>query len=591
MEKEKIDRKDRKYLDKVRHEVHMSGELLTLRQMLDRMEVYKDRPCIVEKEKGQVVTHTVRDFREDVYALGTMLLEMGLKGKHIGILSENSYRWVVTFFAVTCGVGVVVPVDKELKDDDISMLFTKADTDALFFSNMYRKTAALHRTKDGNCKTFVCMNKKPDDGETLFIDDLIAQGKERIKNGDTRYAEATVEKEDLAAIVFTSGTTGVNKGVMLSHGNFAQNADGVLESIAPEYSSISLLPMNHVYELSCDIFTALYMNAVIYINDSIKNFMNNVQEFKPDAFAIVPLVIDTIYNTIWRTAEQTGKAEVLKKAMKLSNFMLDKLHIDLRPVLFKNISEKFGGKFPTMSCGGAPTRVEYVKCLCDLGFKIYNGYGLTESSPTVTLNLDCRHKPDCAGKAFPKAKFMIHDPDENGVGEIWIKGENVTKGYYKDEEATAASFEDGWFKTGDYGRTDEEGLLYIAGRKKNLIILDNGKNVYPEEVESFFMEHIDYIQDVVVFEGEKEIGGRPQKIIVGAVHTNPDNLPDKTEDEIIDMMREDIGRVNKLLPGYKRLQDLYLTTKEFEINSTRKVIRQKVMDRYYESIKATVGGN
>ena len=229
--------------------------------------------------------------------------------------------------------------------------------------------------------------------------------------------------------------------------------------------------------------------------------------------------------------------------------------------------------------------MEDVKCLCDLGFKIYNGYGLTESSPTVTLNLDCRHKPDCAGKAFPKAKFMIHDPDENGVGEIWIRGENVTRGYYKDEAATAASFEDGWFKTGDYGRTDAEGLLYIAGRKKNLIILDNGKNVYPEEVESFFMEHIDYIQDVVVFEGEKEINGRPQKIIVGAVHTNPDNLPDMTEEEIIARMNEDIARVNKLLPGYKRLQDLYLTTEAFEINSTRKVIRQKVIDRYYASIR------
>jgi long-chain acyl-CoA synthetase len=532
-----------------------------------------------------VVTHSVRDFREDVFALGTALLDMGLKGKHIGILSENSYRWVVTFFAVTCGVGVVVPVDKELKDEDISFLFTKADTDAVFFSNMYKKTARKHKEADANCVALVCMNKKQEDPEILFIDDLIAKGKELIKAGDTRYAEAKVEKDDLAAIVFTSGTTGVNKGVMLSHGNFAQNADGVLESIAPEYSSISLLPMNHVYELSCDIFTALYMNAVIYINDSIKNFMNNVAEFKPDAFAIVPLVIDTIYNTIWRTAEQTGKAEVLKKAMKLSNFMLDKLHIDLRPVLFKNISEKFGGKFPTMSCGGAPTRVEYVKCLCDLGFKIYNGYGLTESSPTVTLNLDCRHKPDCAGKAFPKAQFKIHDPDENGVGEIWIKGENVTKGYYKDEAATAASFEDGWFKTGDYGRTDEEGLLYIAGRKKNLIILDNGKNVYPEEVESFFMEHIDYIQDVVVFEGEKEINGRPQKIIAAGFQVDAADFPEMTLQQITDKLNEEVTRVNKMLPAYKRIQDIFVSTEEFEINSTRKVIRSKVVQKYYDQLK------
>ena len=585
------DKKDKALLAGLRHQVHMTGELLTLRQLLDRMEVYGDRPCIVEKEKGVIVTHSVKDFREDVYALGTALLDLGLQGKHFGILSENSYRWVVAFFAVVCGVGVAVPVDKELRDEEISCLFTKADADVVFFSGMYKKTAAKHRAADQRCRTFVCMTKKLDDPDTLFIDELIARGRTLVAAGDTRYAQSPVAKDDLAAIVFTSGTTGVNKGVMLSHGNFAQNADGVLESIPPEYSSISLLPMNHVYELSCDIFTALYMNAVIYINDSIKNFMNNVATFKPDAFAIVPLVIDTIYHTVWRTAEQTGRAEKLKKGIKLSNFLLDKLHIDLRPVLFRSISEKFGGKFPTMSCGGAPTRVEYVKCLCDLGFKIYNGYGLTESSPTVTLNLDCRHNPECAGKAFPKAQFKIHDPDENGVGEIWIRGENVTRGYYKDDAATAASFEDGWFKTGDYGRTDQNGLLYISGRKKNLIILDNGKNVYPEEIESFFMEHIDYLQDVVVFEAEKEIGGRPQKIIAGAAYVGPETFPDKNEDETVSLLRKDMEQTNTLLPGYKRLQDLYLTTTEFEINSTRKVIRQKVIDRYYESVRATSGGN
>ncbi len=580
-----IDKQDKKYLDKLRHEIHMMGELLTLKQILERMEKYGDRLCMVEKRKKDIVEHTVREFREDVFALGTALLDAGFKGKHIAIVSENSYNWVVSFFAIACGVGVAVPVDKELKDEDISMLITKADAAAMCFSKSYYSTVQTHLAADKNCTTAICLNKKYDEENILFIDDLIAKGKELIAAGDRRYIDAKIEKDDLAAIVFTSGTTGVNKGVMLTHGNFAQNADGVLESIAPEYSSISLLPMNHVYEFSCNILTSLYMNCVVYINDSLKNFMDNVQLFKPDAFAIVPLVIDTIYTTIWKTAEQTGKADMLRKGIKISNFLLDRFGIDVRAKLFKDISEKFGGKFPTMSCGGAPSRTEYVKCLCDLGFNIYNGYGLTESSPTVTLNLDCRNRPDCAGKAFPKAKFMIHEPDADGVGEVWIRGENVTRGYYKDDAATAASFEDGWFKTGDYGKTDDEGLLYIVGRKKNLIILDNGKNVFPEEVESFFMEHIDYIHEVVVFEAEKEINGRPQKIMVAAFQVDPADFEGQTEQEIAAKVNADVSETNKLMPGYKRVQDTLVSTTEFEINSTRKVIRSKVIERYYDSIK------
>lgn len=580
-----LTKKDRKYLDKLRHEVHLSGELLTLRQLLDRMEVYKERPCMVEKRKDEVITYSVKRFREDVYALGTALIARGYKGRHIGILSENSYAWVVAFFAISCGVGVVVPVDRELPDEDISRLFTKADCESMFFSRAYVKTVRAHFAADERVKEAFCFNKEFDDENIISFDSLVKEGYDLIAGGDTSFKDAVIEKDDLAAIVFTSGTTGANKGVMLTHGNFAQNAEGVLESIQTQYSSISLLPMNHVYELSCDVFTALYMNCVIYINDSIKNFMNNVEEFAPDAFAIVPLVIDTIYNTIWRTARQTGREEILKKGIKISNFLLDNFHIDVRKKMFKQISEKFGGKFPTMSCGGAPTRTEYVKCLCDLGFTIYNGYGLTESSPTVTLNIDCRSKPDCAGKPFPKARYKIHEPDEKGVGEIWIQGENVTKGYYKDEAATAASFEDGWFKTGDYGRTGEDGLLYIVGRKKNLIILDNGKNVFPEEVESFYMENIDYIRQACVFEAEKEINGAVQKIIVGAFEINTEDMPGLTLEELDKKVREDVFEVNKKLPSYKRCQDIYTSDTEFEMNTQRKVQRSKIVERYYNSLK------
>lgn len=570
--------KEKKLIDDLRHKVHMQGELYTLKMLIERMEIYGDRVCMVERKKDKVINYTVKRFREDVFSLGTALKSMGLEGKHIGILSENSYQWVVTFFAVVCGGSVAVPVDKELTDREISKLFSKADTDAVFFSRAYKDTVNYHMEHDKRCTVAVCTNRNLND-TSLFFDDLIEKGKEILAGGDDSYLKKEITKDDLAAIVFTSGTTGANKGVMLSHGNFAQNADGVLETIETQYSSISLLPMNHVYELSCNILTALYMNCPVFINDSLKNFMKNVQFFAPDAMAIVPLVIDTIYNTVWRTAEQTGKAATLRKAIKISN-ALRRCGIDLRHVFFKSIAEKFGGKLPTMSCGGAPTRVEYITCLSDLGFTIYNGYGLTESSPTVTLNLEAGKMPDCAGYAFPKAEFKINCPDEKGVGEIWIRGENVTKGYYNDEEATAASFEDGWFKTGDYGRKDELGRLYVVGRKKNLIVLDNGKNVFPEEVESYYMEAVPYLHDVVVFESENKTSGRVQKIIAGAFYVNPEDVADMTEEELIAKAEKDILAANKDLTSYKRVQDVYVTTKEFEINSTRKVIRSKVIDRY-----------
>ncbi len=570
--------KEKKELARLRHEVHMAGELLTLRQLFDRMEIYGDRLCMVEKNKAELIEHTVREFREDVYALGTALLHRGLKGRHFGILSENSYYWVTAFFAVTCGVGAAVPVDKELTAADISGLFTKGDADVIFFSSKYSEAAQYHLSQHPEAIGIILNGKA--EGDILSVDDLIAEGKEWLRQGDTAYADAKIKKDDMAAIIFTSGTTGANKGVMLSHGNLAQNAEGVLESIAPEYSSLSFLPMNHVYELSGNVLTALYMNAVIYINDSLKNFRSNLNLFKPDAMAVVPLVVDTIYSTIWRTAEQTGRADVLRKALKISNFLLDHFHIDVRRKLFKSVAEKFGGKFPTLSCGGAPTRIEYVKCLCDMGFRIYNGYGLTESSPTVTLNMDCRTRPDCAGYPFPKAKFMIHEPDAQGVGEVWIQGENVTKGYYKDEAATAASFEDGWFKTGDYGRVDEDGRLYIVGRKKNLIVLDNGKNIFPEEVESFFMEHIDYVHEVVIFDTDINRKRTKTNIIVAAMEIDLKDFPGMTEQEVRTKLKADFDEANRQLPGYKRAHDLFISTTPFDINSTRKVIRSKVIERY-----------
>lgn len=578
-----LTKKEFKELAKLRAEIHNSGAVTSIKEMFVRSEAFGDRVAVVEKIKKQDMVYTVKEFHDKVRQLGTALYELGLGGKHIAIVSENTYNWIVTFFAIVCGGGVAVPIDKELPDKDISMLISKGDAEAVFHSRTYKETAQLHLANDDRCKYAINMthNGKADGGKFLTIDELCEMGKKLLEQGDRRFLDAEVKPGDLAAIVFTSGTTGTNKGVMLTHFNFATNVEGVLEFLGPEQSTMSILPMNHVYELSCSVLIAIYMNGIIYINDSLKNILPNINDFKPTAMAVVPLVLEGIYNGIWAKAEAGGKAEIMKKMIKISNKLL-KVGIDIRPIVFKQIKDNFGGQFPTMSCGGAPARGDHIKVLSELGFNIISGYGMTECSPTITLHKNGREKPLSAGKAFPRAQFIIADPDEDGIGEIWVKGDNVTKGYYKDEEATKASFsEDGWFKTGDYGKLDEDGDLYITGRKKFLIILPNGENIFPETVESNIMEHLPYAVETVAFE-EKIISatGKETTIMAAAIYVNRDFLKGMSDEEIIAKTKADVADSNKGQPSYRKVQSVYVSFSEFEKNSTRKVIRQKVIDTY-----------
>ncbi len=579
-------KKEKKEIAKIRSRVHNMGPCSTIKEMFVRSEVFGDRVAVVEKIKKQDVCYTVKEFHDRVRYVGTALYEMGLGGKHIGIVSENSYSWIVMFYAIVCGGGVAVPIDKELSDKDISMLISKGDAVALCHSKNYKETAKFHMEQDDRCQYAFNMTPgaKAEGGKFLTVDELAEMGKKLVEAGDRRFIDKEITGDMLAAIVFTSGTTGTNKGVMLTHFNFSSNVDGLLEFLGPEQSTMSILPMNHVYELSCSILTAIYMYGVIYINDSLKNILPNINDFKPTAMAVVPLVLEAIYNGIWAKAEASGKADVMRKAIKVSNKLLE-IGIDIRPIVFKQIKENFGGQFPTMSCGGAPARADHIKNLSELGFNIISGYGMTEASPTITLHKNGRKKPLCAGKAFPRAQFRIDSPDEEGIGEIQVKGDNVTQGYYKDEEATKASFtEDGWFKTGDYGRVDEDGELYITGRKKFLIILPNGENIFPETVESNIMENLLYAVEVVAFEEKVEILGRENVVMSAAVYVDKNKLKGMTDEEIIEKTKADVAASNKGQPAYRKVQNVYVSFEEFEKNSTRKVIRQKVIDRYTKTI-------
>ncbi len=582
-----LTKKEFKELAKLRAKIHSYGPVTSIKEMFTRSEEFGDRVAVVEKIKKKDAVYTVKEFHDKVRQLGTALYELGLGGKHISIVGENSYNWIVTFYAIVCGGGVAVPIDKELSDKDISMLISKGDAEAVFHSRTYKETAELHLANDERCKYAINMTHggKAAGGKFLTIDELCEMGKKLLEQGDRRFIDAEVKPDDLAAILFTSGTTGTNKGVMLTHYNFAVNVEGILEFLGPEQSTMSILPMNHAYELSCSVLVATYMNGIFYINDSLKNILPNINDFRPTAMAVVPLVLEGIYNGIRAKAEASGKLDIMLKMIKISNKLL-KVGIDIRPIVFKTIKENFGGQFPTMSCGGAPARGDHIKFLSELGFNIISGYGMTECSPTITLHKNGKEKPLSAGKAFPKAQFRIADPDEEGIGEVQVKGDNVTKGYYKDPEATAASFtEDGWFKTGDYGRVDEDGELYITGRKKFLIILPNGENIFPETVESNIMEHLPYAVETVAFE-EKIISaaGRENTVMSAAIYVNRDFLKGMSDEEIIKKTKADVSDSNKGQPAYRKVNNVYVSFEEFEKNSTRKVIRQKVIDRYTKTI-------
>ena len=572
--------KEKKELAAKRHIVFNGTPLQNLQEMLNKAnDAFGDRTAVTEKKDGQVVSYKLSELKAKVDAVGTALLDMGFKGKHIAIVAENSYDWIVAFFAIANGVGVAVPIDKELSDEDISRLISKADCEAAFCSKTYYKTIKKHFANDENFKYGFCFNRESTNEKFLTIDALAQKGKELIKQGNRDFINAQIDREDMTAIFFTSGTTGSNKGVMLSHKNFVTNIEGVLRVIAPEYTSFSLLPMNHVFELCCNIFSAIYMSATIYINDSLRNILPNIQLFKPDAMNAVPLVLEGIYNGIWAASKEKGLEKQLRKLVDISN-ALRRHGIDARHILFATIRKNFGDKFPTLVCGGAPSRGDYVSGLGDFGFKVYNGYGLTESSPTVTLNMQADKDPTSAGFCLSTTEYKIVEPDEDGIGEIWIRGDNVTKGYYKDEEATRASFQDGWFKTGDYGREGDNHELFVVGRKKNLIILDNGENVFPEDIEFAMMDKIDYIKDSVAIEKIKSIAGKNQKIIAIVLQLDRADFPDMTDEEITEKAKKDIATVNKTLPSYKKVAETIVTFDEFEKNSTRKVIRSKIIEKY-----------
>ena len=523
---------------------------------------------------------TFRGIADNVDALGTALVAHGLKGKHIALLGETSIEWVTGYLAVLNGTGVVVPMDCELNPETMAKQLNFGDVEAVICSaRMFRKLSAVI----GLCpriRTVIMMRTTdpqplPEDREQLFVEFLLREGRQLIKQGDTAFTKAELDPGAMSELVFTSGTTGANKGVMLCHRNIVSALQGAKRLVGYLHTSMSVLPANHTYELTCHLAAGILEGTTVYINDDLRHVMQNISHFAPEMICMVPMMVNLIVRKVRIEAEKANLTKHLEYGMWCSN-LLRKFGIDQRKKFFKPITQTFGGNLTKIICGGAPLPQETIDFMDAIGITVLNGYGITECAPLVAVNGDKAQKKGSVGRVLPSCEVRIDAPDENGNGEIQVRGGNVMLGYYKMPEDTAQVFtEDGWFRTGDLGSLDSKGFLYISGRVKNLIILSNGKNIYPEELEEALGNNISYLRESVVHTDSEGTG------IYAVCYLDPDFCLANglsTAEEKHDRLMADIKKYNQRMPSFKRIADVEISDSEFEKTSTKKIRRFKVLE-------------
>ncbi len=564
-----------------RRPVLAMGSLPDLRELLKRARLLNgDKTVLREMKNDEIVCYSCKNIADDVNALGTALIDYGFAGAHIALVGQNSYLWLISYLAVVCGVGVIVPLDKELTDDDLDMLARKGDACALIYAKAYRGAADL-LARAGVKGIAVESQPGVDTADTL--NGMICRGRELISRGDRRYLDRQIDGDQVAAILFTSGTTGANKGVMLSHKNICANIDNILRIAPCEPQSISMLPFHHTIELNCHVLPGVLCGIDIFICASLRRLTDTMQAVKPGMSLVVPLFLATVYKTIWAEAKRQGRTGDLRIALKISNLLL-MLGIDVRNVLFGQLKETLGGKFDLVICGGAAVDPEVVRGLYSFGIDVITAYGLTECSPVISVNLKAHKHPEAVGKPLGALQVRIDRPDSKGVGEICVKGDTIMRGYYKDEGATAATFDGQWLKTGDYGKLKGHKQLTVTGRKKNLIVLNNGKNVHPEEIEAAIIRQMPYVKEALVYSCNYKVKETLMQTIAAALNIEVEEYFGKMDMETVEkLVAEDIRRINKLLPGYKQMHKLFITQEDFLRTTSKKVIRHKVIEEQNKS--------
>lgn len=540
------------------------------------------RPAFkIKDDEGKIVDITYRRLLNTVNYLGTALCALGLKGEKIAVIGKNTHKWCEAYLAVTCGTGVIVPIDKELMSDDIYNILEVSGCRAIFYDKAGGEK--LLENPDRFSKDIIpiaCFEGVGFPGE-LFFDDLVLSGRTTFKGGNTSYAEEKIDPEALSSLLFTSGTTGNAKGVMLSQRNICSDIMAVCSvvKINPEDRILSVLPLHHTYECSLSFLLLMYCGGCLCFCEGLRYIQKNMQEYEPTVFVTVPLMLEKFHARILKKVSEKKLGKFALSLGKLAQTGGEGFVSGLTEKIFAEVKKQFGGKLRLVITGAAALNPEVAKDFKTFGIPVYIGYGLTECSPLVIGNNDRLQLPDAVGEPLPGVEAKINEPDSTGVGEIFVKGPMVMMGYYNNEEATREVFtEDGWFKTGDMGSVDEENHFKIVGRCKNVIVTKNGKNIYPEEVE-YYLNKNPFVSESLVFGAdcdEAEEGTQVEAKIfpdIAEIMAKFKNQTPPTKEQVFKTINDVVKEVNKKLPKYKHIKRFDVRESEFIKTTTSKIKR------------------
>ena len=546
-------------------------EIEDLKDMLEKTTNKNSKKVAfrVKDNNGKIINKTYLDFKNDVQNLATKLIEMGLENQKVAVMGKNSYNWAVSYLAVVI-IGIVVPIDKEASNDNVKEFLNVSNAKAIIADNKYLNEIFDFKSE---LKNEILLIDMQNTSKYINMEDLIIDGKNLISNGNKDYENIKINPDEMKILLFTSGTTGNSKAVMLSHKNICSNMISIASIVKVDNNTsvLSILPLHHTYECTIGYLLVIYGGGTISYCEGLRYITKNIQDYKPTFILCVPLLLENVYKKVIKTL----KSSLPKKYTKDESKIIDNLPFYLKAIVKRKVKKSLGGKIKTFIVGAAAIKPDLVESFFKLGIKVLQGYGLTECSPLVAGNNDFYYKAASCGMPIPNVEYKIENPNDEGIGEIIVKGPNVMLGYYENEEATKKVLRNGWFHTGDLGYIDNEEFLYISGRSKNMILTKNGENIYPEEIENILNDN-DLIEESLVIGASN---GKDDVQVKAKIFPNIEAIKEylgnkfPTKEEIRKTLNEVVKKANEKLPNFKHIKSFKIMDEDFERTTTNKVKR------------------
>lgn len=558
------------------------SEISNLKEMLKKSgeEYGKKIAYQIKQEEGKYQTITHEEVRQMIDALGTALIDMGLKDKKIAVIGENRYEWEIAYLSIVCGTGIVVPLDKSLPENELKSLIERSEVEAIFYSKKYETILESAKNEGiGKLKHLISMDLSKHQKGIYAQKELIEKGKELIQEGNTEFIKASIDNEKMSIMLFTSGTTSASKIVALSHKNICSNLNSISSILEVDSSDVflSFLPIHHVFECTVGFLFALHKGAKTVFCDGIRHIPENMKEYKVTVMASVPAIYERIFKMIRKQLEKQGKLqEILQKEEQYKNTSMEE-----KKKVFQEIHDMLGGKVKLLISGAASLDAGIEEKYRLLGLNLVQGYGLTETSPVIAMGTKKYYKVGSIGKTVPKVEAKVVNPNQEGIGELIVKGPNIMLEYYGNKAETKKALQEGWFYTGDLARIDDEGYIFICGRKKSVIVLKNGKNIFPEEMENL-INRIEGVEESFVFGKQMSQDKNDIKIFAKVVYNQEiieNTYKVQGKEKIYEAINEKIKEINKTMPHYKAIKGILLTQEPLIKTTTNKIKRQNNLEK------------